>query len=545
MARLPQLIPPVRRFTVTGGICLPGHCAVTTVTDPTLSGEAYTLTLAAEEIRIAAGSAVGAYRAEATLRQLRAHAELPCGVIEDAPDKAVRGLMLDVSRNRVYSLETLKWIVERMADLKLNRLELYFENVFAYTAHPTAWARTSPYSAEDMQTLSDFCAEHFIELVPNQNTLGHFERWLKADEKYRAFFELPQGGARTPWGSIQETPTGLCTTDPAVTDFVCGLLDELLPNFPQATSANLGGDEVFDLGQGRSAGKGDKAELYLNYMATVAETARKHGKAPELWADMLLRHREMLPLAKEKLPDTTWVLWGYEATDPLAQHAELLRAAGLRFLVSPGTSSWRSFCGRVTNMEANVRAACAIDCAGILLTDWGDAGHWQPLAITLPALVLCAALAWNGEGDFDWAQAIDDVSAVPGLGEFLLAIGRTEAADPIRVGNATRLFRDYNLPQKPLPADERAALEAIRAEVEALQVRGSQLGDTLLAREARYALALQRLAVRRALGEAGLKEERTALARTMRTLWLERGPQAQLEASLADFLAPELLLPAE
>ncbi len=540
MAQLPQLIPPVRHFDATGGICITEQADIIRAVDSTCSGEAYTLTITAEAITLHAGSDIGHARANATLRQLLRHKTLPCGIISDAPDKAIRGLMLDVSRNRIYSLETLFRIVDRMEALKLNRLELYFENVFAYSAHPTAWAHTSPYTADDLQRLGAYCQQHFVELVPNQNTLGHFERWHIADEKYRALFELPQGGARTPWGSIQEIPTGLCTTDSAACQFVCELLEELLPHFPHATTANLGGDEVFDLGLGRSAGKGEKAELYLNYMAQVADVARKHGKRPELWADMLLRHPEMLPLAKEKLPDTTWVLWGYESSDPLVAQAETLRAAGVDFIVAPGTSSWRSFCGRIDNMEANIRTACSIPSHGLLLTDWGDSGHWQPLAVTLPALILAAALAWNTQGEFNWAQAIDGLCEVPGLGDVLLALGRSEADDPVRVGNATRLFRDYARPYSPLPEEEVEALTTILARLNALEGPANALGDTLLARETRYALALQRLAVRRALGVKGLEHERERLAETMRALWLERGPTAQLEASISAFMAPDL-----
>ncbi len=534
---LPLIVPPVRRFNATGGICL-SSTPTRLNDDPALVGEAYRIELTPNAIIVVAGTAVGHFRAQTTLQQLQRVAELPCGVIEDAPEKPIRGLMLDVSRNRIYSLETLYWVVDKMAELKLNRLELYFENVFAYAQHPTAWAKTTPYTAADMQALSTYCHERFIDLVPNQNTLGHFERWLKADERYRQYFELPQGGARTPWGSIQETPTGLCTTDPEVLRFTSGLLNELLPAFPHASVANLGGDEVFDLGQGRSAGKGDKADLYLNYMAHMVGVAAAHGLRSELWADMLLRHPEILARANEVLPDVTWLLWGYEATDPLLAQAEQLRAAGLRFIVSPGSSSWRSFCGRVTNMEANIRTSAKIECDGLLLTDWGDAGHWQPLAVTLPALTLAATLAWNKDANLPWADAIDHLSKVKGLGDFLLRLGRTCDFDPVKVGNVTRLFRDYNLPKKPFPDNERPALMALREELLALEP--IDLGDHLLAREAKLALGMQRLAVERALGFEGLAPLREHLIQELHDTWFARGPSAQWSDSRTAFLSPDL-----
>lgn len=440
-----------------------------------------------------------------------------------------RGLMFDVSRNRIYSPGTLKWMAGLLAALGYNRLELYFENVFAYPGHEAVWRGIDPYTPEALLDLGDYCAARGVRLVPNQNTLGHFERWFRLPA-YRRFAELPQGGALTPWGSVQKIPTGLCPTDPEAVAFVEGLLEALLPCFPHADVANLGGDEVFDLGQGRSAGR-DKARLYVDHLSRMADVARRHGKRPEFWADMLLRHPEALPLAAERLPDADWIVWGYEAGDDLPGGVATLKAAGLRTLVAPGTSSWRSFCGRTANMRENLRRAASAGAAGLLLVDWGDAGHWQPLAVSLPAIALAAGRTMDD---------LDRLAGVPGLGAFLLRLGDTYRIAKAEAGNSTLLFRAYNLPRAKAPAFDREALRAALAELDALAAAGAALGGSLLAREARHALGLQRLAVRRALGESGLADERVRLAREMEALWLARGPRAQFDVSLHEFLEPDL-----
>ncbi|MBR4946491.1 MAG: family 20 glycosylhydrolase, partial [Kiritimatiellae bacterium] len=387
------------------------------------SAEAFSFVVMPTQVAIRAASEEGLFRSCAWLRRALTEGRLACGVGEDGPDLAVRGVMLDVSRNRVYCVKTLCEVVDWMAQLGLNQLELYFENVFAYRDHAAVWAQTSPYTPADLAALEAYCAARFVHLVPNQNTLGHFERWLKHPD-YLRYAELPQGGARTPWGSIQAHPTGLFAADEATRTFVKGLLEELLPCFPKATRVNLGGDEVFDLGQGRS-NTTDKAGLYLGYMREMAAVAKRHGKQPELWADMLLRHPEMIPHAKAMLPEAMWVVWGYEASDPLVAQVARLRQEGLRVMVAPGTSSWRSFCGRTTNMVANIRAAAAAEAEGLLLTDWGDAGHWQPLSVTLPALVLAAALAWRRTAEPDVAAWVDTLVHQRGVGELLLRLGDT------------------------------------------------------------------------------------------------------------------------
>ena len=445
------------------------------------------------------------------------------------PYGPVRGLMLDVSRNRIYAPATLRRVADVLAALGMNRLELYSEAAFAYPGHEAVW-RGAAYTRAELLALGDACAERGVTLVPNQNTLGHFERWFR-HPAYRRFAELPQGGARTPWGSVQEVPTGLCPTDPAAIAFAESLLDALLPCFPHAATANLGGDEVFDLALGRSAGH-DKATLYIAHLARMAAVARRHGKRPAFWADMLLRHPEAIPLAAQALPDADWIVWGYEAGDDLAGPVARLNAAGLRTLVAPGTSTWRSFCGRAANLLGNLRAAArATPTQGFLLVDWGDAGHWQPLILTLPPLVLAAG------------QPIDRVDAlarVPGLGRFLLRLGDTYRIAHADAPNSTLLFRAYNLPLDQAPPFDRDALLDARDALADLARLAPALGDTLPAREARHALALQTLALRRALREPNLADERLRLADEMATLWLERGPRARLDDSLAAFLAPEL-----
>lgn len=502
--------------------------------------EGFVFTIAPDYVTADATTREGFWRACAFIkRELMRGVPLPCGEGADAPDKRVRGLMLDVSRNRSYSISTLFGIVDQMVLLGMNRLELYFENAFAYSEHRRAWTGTSPYTSTDIHMLSIYCFERGIQLVPNQNTLGHFERWLK-HEAYLHHAELPEGGARTPWGSIQKQPTGLYAASEATRAFVKALLEELYDCFRYAESANLGGDEVFDLAEGRSKGA-DKATLYLDYMREIATVAEKYEMRPELWADMLIRHPEMVEKAKEYLPNARWLVWGYEATDPLAENVAKLRAAGLDVIVCPGTSSWRSFCGRTSNMLANIRAAATVaETDGLLLTDWGDAGHWQPFTISMPAIVLAAAQSWRTEAEIDVAAFTDVCLGERGLGAFLLRLGDTYRTAKAEAGNATKLFQAYNLPLAEGPEMDVDALKAALVELDALAQEPVLQGDSLAVREARYALELQRLAVLRALKTPGLQRHRARLAAQMEQLWYARGPRGLLDASLEAFLSVEL-----
>ena len=358
---------------------------------------------------------------------------------------AVRSYMLDISRDKVPSMGTLKQLVEILEKFNYNQLQLYTEHTFAYSKHESVWKDASPMTAQEVRELDLFCAMHGIDLVPNQNSFGHLERWLVKPE-YNHLAELPHGGAPLPWGGFKKDPTTLCPTDPASLEFLAGLYDELLPNF-ESRLFNIGCDETFDLlGEGRSAAavkeKGE-GRVYLEFLLKVADLVRKRGKRPMFWGDVILRHPELVP----ELPKDLIALdWGYEGNHPFMDEAAKFAAAGLDFYVCPGTSSWNSLAGRVENMRENMiaaeRAGHLHGAKGFMVTDWGDGGHWQPLAASLPGLILGGNLAYSGASaaKMDLEDALNAVMGVP-LGGTLLRLGTLYLRGGALRANASELFR--------------------------------------------------------------------------------------------------------
>ena len=356
-----------------------------------------------------------------------------------------RGYMLDVSRDKVPTMSTLRQIVDLLKVCNYNQLQLYMEHSFRYSGHEAVWRDASPLTPAEIRELDCYCRMNDIELVPNQNSFGHLERWLTKPE-YNHLAELPQGGAPLPWGGFKKDPTTLCPTDPRSLEFLDGLYDELLPNF-ESKLFNIGCDETFDLlGEGRSAAQvKEKGEgrVYLEFLKQVADLARKHGRRPMFWGDVILKHPELVP----ELPKDLIALdWGYEGNHPFMEQAEKFKAAGLEFYVCPGTSSWNSLAGRVENMRENMIAAEHAGrihgAKGFMVTDWGDGGHWQPLAASLPGLVFGGLLATEGAhaAKMDIESALNGIMGVP-LGGTLLRLGTLYLRGGALRGNASELFR--------------------------------------------------------------------------------------------------------
>lgn len=426
------------------------------------SYEGYTLAITSSGITAEAPTPVGLFRAAATLLQilrLAGKEAIPCARIEDAPSIPTRGVMLDISRDRVPKLTTLFGLVDRLAELKINHLQLYMEHTFAYSAHPRAWENDSPLTPKDIHALDAYCKARFIELAPNQNSLGHFERWLKHPE-YLPLAELPEGGAPLPWGGCQKAPAGLSPADDTVDAFIEALYDELLPCFSNRIF-NIGCDETFDLGLGKSKVNAEihgKGKTYLNYILRRYCSLKKRGCTLAFWGDIILHYPELIP----SLPKDSIVIdWGYEADYPFRETARKFAKSGIPFWIAPGTSAWNSIGGRLQNMRSNIDAAAtaAVEngASGFLITDWGDAGHWQAYPIRLPGILYGAACSWNPETnrEIDIAEALDRhiFQATKGSpGRILCDLGRLYLTANATASNASLLFRLLNQPYTtPVP----------------------------------------------------------------------------------------------
>lgn len=342
-----------------------------------------------------------------------------------------RGYLLDISRDRVPTMRTLREIIDILARCRYNQLQLYTEHTFAYSAHRTVWEEADPLTAAEVRKLDAYAQMQGIELVANQNTFGHMERWLVHPE-YNALAKFPKGGAVTPWGTVKKFPTTLDPTNPKSLELVDGLLEELLPNFTSPL-VNVGCDETFEISD---------PQEYLGFLLKVCDCVRRRGKRPMFWGDIVLRHPELVP----RLPKDMIVLdWGYEGNHPFAAECAAFARAGLDFYVCPGTSSWRSLGGRVENMRENLeaaeRAGRVNGAKGYLVTDWGDEGHWQPLAASLPGIILGGAFAVSGAkaAKMDLERELDAVMDAP-LGGILLRLGTLYLRGGAIRANCSELF---------------------------------------------------------------------------------------------------------
>ncbi len=401
--------------------------------------QGYCLSINDKGIFIRATTSSGARNALQTLRQIALQSSedgMQFVEIEDYPDLDIRGFMLDISRCKVPTMREFGLLVDRLALFKFNRLELYTEHTYAFEGHEIVWADSSPMTSAQYKNLDEICSFAGIELVANINGVGHMERWLR----YPQYQHLAESKAPfiCPLGTVRKYPTTFHPDENALA-FMDSLYEQFLPNF-SSDKINIGGDEPWELGMGRSKSlcreAGDKYKLYLKHINGLNKLCNKRGKNVYFWADVLMQKPEYSELLPENM---TPILWGYYLDHPYQEQCEYVKNLGRNFLVAPGTSTWNSFGSRWDCARQNISIAC--NCAkkygaqGMILTQWGDGGNHQPFVAMYPAIAQAAACAWSGTPtEDDVCTALSKLIFADDTGEFarsLCALGRCDVVDKL------------------------------------------------------------------------------------------------------------------
>lgn len=387
--------------------------------------EGYVIEVTSQRAAVAASGPAGIYYGVQTLRQIldakAGRASLPCVRITDWPLFRYRGVMLDISRCKVPTNETLRKLVELLGSLKVNVLQLYTEHTFAFRRHEAIGRGVSPLTAEDVLSLDEFAAKHHVELQANLQSFGHMSHILGLEE-YKHLAESEQG-----WTIAPMQPETYQFLDELYAEYLCCFKSKLF---------NADCDETWDLGKGKSRKLCEKLGLgrvYLEHIKKLRALAAKYGKRLMIWGDIVLQHPEVI---KDIPRDVIMLNWGYSADHDFASTRKFAKA-GLEHWVCPGTNSWSSLFPRIEvacqNIARFAQEGVRTKATGLLNTDWGDGGHPNMLGTSFHGFAFGAEASWSGPAkdadDFDmrfsWALARNRSGT---LGKIFRALGQTNAA---------------------------------------------------------------------------------------------------------------------
>ncbi|RBP97237.1 glycosyl hydrolase [Bifidobacterium aemilianum] len=356
-------------------------------------------------ITVAGGDLAGLRYGVQTLRQIirQAAPALPLVHIEDKPVFPIRSYYLDVTRGRVPSMDWLKSWADRLCLYKYNQVQLYIEHSFAFDGLSEAWRGTSPLTPRDIQEFDDYCLRLGLELVPSVSTFGHHYVNLRT-QTLRELGEFPEDADR-PYSLVerQEHHTLNITLKESF-EFSKRLIDAYAPLF-HSRKFNIGADETFDLGKGRSkqeAARVGVASMYADYVMRLCDYLRAQGREPMYWGDIAVEVPGVIDLLPKGEPLLNWLY------DPKVDDSKVRMVAdtGLPQYVCSAVHGWNSLLPNVRGAWSNISRLSAFGqrygAVGNMVTDWGDYGHVNDPRMAIPGLIYGAQYGWNPQGpDFE------------------------------------------------------------------------------------------------------------------------------------------------
>ena len=334
------------------------------VLDEKLGDEGYVLFVQPKKIIIAAKTSSGVFYGVQTLKQLvRVHIDknrIPCVAVRDWPTLQLRGVSDDISRGPIPTMEFFKECIRRYAELKINMLNFYTENVVRTKKHG-CFAPSGALTLEQIRELSGYAKKYHIDLVGCFQSFGHFEKIL----------EYPQYEHLGEMGSL---------LSPAYKEsyqLLADIYSELVPVYPSPYFTVLC-DELWALGKGASekmvAEKG-RARVFADHVNWIHDELGKYNKKILVTADEPLQHPDMFDLMKK---DIILLPWDYSGKESFSDMLQPIADHGFNFLVTTGVNGWRKtfpvLNESLVNIKNFVRDGVRYNALGMLNTTWDEWG---------------------------------------------------------------------------------------------------------------------------------------------------------------------------
>ena len=312
------------------------------------------------------------------------------------------GVMLDCSRNAVMTVSAVKRMIDCLAKMGYDTLELYTEDTYEVEGEPFFGYLRGRYTGEEIQEIDAYAKAHGVELIPCIQTLAHFTAFVRNGQ----------------CGGMFDTADILLVGEDRTYEFIDHLFASLAKNF-SSRQVNIGMDEAHMVGLGRyldKHGHRNRFDILIEHLQKVAEIAKKYGFPAHMWSDMFFRlannggyySNNVINVpdnVKKSLPDNVdLVYWDYyhvekEIYDVMFQSHEGFNG---ETWFAGGAWSWDGFAPynakTLKTMKPAMESVIEHGVKNVLITMWGDNGReCSPFAL-LPSLY---AVRQYAEGNFD------------------------------------------------------------------------------------------------------------------------------------------------
>lgn len=337
--------------------------------------------------------------------------------------------MVDLSRDGVMRVQTLKRYAELIKKAGYNALGLYIEDVYEIDGEPYFGHLRGRYSQNELKEINDFCKSIGITAIPYIQTLAHLEgifKWHAYDD-------------------IKDIANIMLVGEDRTYELIDKMFSTLRRCF-DTDQVNIGMDEAPMMGRGKYLDKHGYPEnaqdLLFDHLTKVSEIAAKYGFKPTMWSDLIVHMTEKGNC--RKVPENvTLCYWDYyhytkkHYDDKFNLHSKLTDNVAF----AGGAWCWAGFAPMNKNSFATMKYA--MQCCherninNVTITVWGDDGRECSCFSVLPALFYCAEKYLYQTKDSDIKKKFESVFGIK-YDTFLLLDLPNEIKDREKCNNPSR-----------------------------------------------------------------------------------------------------------
>ena len=333
--------------------------------------------------------------------------------VTENPLFTFNGSMVDVSRNAVLKVESVKLMMRKMALMGMNAYMLYTEDTYEIEGRPYFGHMRGRYTKAELKELDAYAMTLGIELIPCIQTLGHLAthlRWKAA-------------------GPYKDTANVMLVGAEATYAFIADMLKTCKECFT-TRRIHLGLDETKDIGLGSYLSKNGYREghsIYLEHLNKVTEMALAEGLKPMMWSDMFFRFAgkdikgyydyhpdvqitdEVAALVPKGVQQVFWDYYRPNEDFYTVNIQKHKKHFGENVMFAAGVWLWNGYCPQFRrSLRASYPALEACRKEGVkelLTTVWTNGGAHGQLLFSL------AGLAWFASYDYKGCRDEEDVRA--------------------------------------------------------------------------------------------------------------------------------------
>lgn len=225
------------------------------------------------------------------------------------PIKHERGLMIDIGR-KYYSLEILFDIVDFMAKLGMNYLQLHFSDNEGFRIESKKYPDicSKHYLTHvEVNQLIQYANDRKITIIPELDSPGHLQMILREYQEYRLSLKKDSKEPLVYEKAID-------VSNPDAMNFIKSIWKEYLELFSSSSIIHIGADEFIEFREIIKSLSSVEAQVvydqYMSYINQLSNYIESYGKTVRIWNDGIYRKEfsHNVPL-NSKIQVTYWTHW--------------------------------------------------------------------------------------------------------------------------------------------------------------------------------------------------------------------------------------------